>query len=167
MKLTMKVSLKSDDKVWRKMSRNLARGGDKAAAIGWWNSLHPTGVQVAYVAQLNEEGHENGAGSAFPGTITPPRPFMRLGFVPEMKKLLPSFVSEAHNIAVGKKSWTQVNESMGWKMKELLQDVIEDWNDPPNSPLTTSLKGFNDPLIDTGTMLDTVQSKVIRKGGTV
>lgn len=129
--------------------------------------MHPTGVPVAYVAHLNEEGHENGAGSRFPGTISPPRPFMRMGFIPEVKKLLPTFVSQAHNVAMGSKSWTQVNDELGWKMKELLQDVIEAWDTPPNSRKTIELKGFNNPLIDSGTMLDTVQAKVIRKGGTV
>ena len=86
MNLSIKVSLKSDDKVWKRMAKNLSRGGNKASAIGWWNSIHPTGIPVAQVAQLNEEGHENGAGSAYPGTITPARPFIRLGFLPKVEK---------------------------------------------------------------------------------
>lgn len=167
MSLSIKVSLKSDDKVWKRMAKNLSRGGQKTATVGWWNSVHPTGIPVAQVAQLNEEGHENGAGSAYPGTITPARPFIRLGFLPKVGKVLPSFTSQAHAVAMGAKTWTQVNHEMGWQLKGILQDVIEAWSTPPNRPATIALKGRNDPLVDSGTMLDTVQTKVIRKGGSV
>lgn len=167
MSLKINVSLKTNDKMWRSMVRNLTKGGDKTSVVGWWNSVHPTGVPVAQVAQWNEEGHENGKGSMFPGTITPSRPFMTKGFLPQVQKVLPEFVSKAHQVAMGMTTWEKVNHEMGWKLKETLQNVIEAWNNPPNSPLTVSIKGFNNPLIDTGTMLDTVQAKVIRKGGKV
>ena len=34
------------------------------------------------------------------------------------------------------------------------------WSIPMNAPLTVELKGFNDPLIDTGKMLDSVEYRV-------
>lgn len=92
---------------------------------------------------------------------------MTKGFLPQVQEVLPEFVSKAHQVAMGMTTWEKVNHEMGWKLKETLQNVIEAWNNPPNSPLTVSVKGFNNPLIDTGTMLDTVQAKVIRKGGKV
>lgn len=159
------VSVKSDDSDWKRMMRNLSRGGDKAVNVGWWNTMHPSGIPVAQVAQLNDAGHLNGATSAIPGSRTPPRPFMRVGFVPKIKDILPSFVSMAHQVAMGRRSWADVNAQLGFKLKTILQEVIEAWNTPPNSPVTVSLKGFNDPLIHTGTMLDTIQTKVVRKGG--
>src|SRR5690606_23386432 len=98
MSLKINVSLKTNDKMWRSMVRNLTKGGDKTSVVGWWNSIHPTGVPVAQVAQWNEEGHENGKGSMFPGTITPSRPFMTKGFLPQVQEVLPKFVSKAHQV---------------------------------------------------------------------
>lgn len=163
MKLSMKVSLKSNDKVWRKMARNLSKGGDKTSSVGWWNSMHPTGVPTAQVAAWNEDGHYNGIGSIAPGAWTPSRPFMSKGFMPEAVKALPEFFPLVNRVAMGFMSWKQLHEQIGMKMKPLLQDIIEAWSSPANSPTTVKIKGFNDPLIHSGHMLDTVKYKVGRK----
>lgn len=162
--MKISISVKSNDNVWKTMKQNLLRGGDKESRVGWWNTQHPSGVPVAQIAQWNEEGHENGANSAVPGSSTPPRPFMRNGLIPRIPKILPEFVSKAHSVAMGRTTWDKVNQELGLKVKDTLQNIIEAWSSPPNSPITISLKGFNNPLIDTGVMLDTVQSKVVRKG---
>jgi hypothetical protein len=43
-----------------------------------------------------------------------------------------------------------------------LQNEIIAWDTPPNSPQTVEAKGFNDPLINTGKMLESVDFKVER-----
>lgn len=165
MGITTKVKLKKDDRVWKQMAKNLSKGGDKISNIGWVEpTMHPSGVPVAQIAKWNEEGHINGMGSAIPGSYTLPRPYMRLGFLPRAKLLLPSFTSLAHQVAMGSRTWTDVNNQVGVTLKNELQEIIEAWSSPANSPVTVRLKGKNDPLIDTGFMLDTVQNKVTRRG---
>lgn len=164
--MRVSVSIKSDTRLWQKMRRNLLRGGDKEVRVGWMeDNMHPTGIPTAQVAQLNEEGHINGVGSKFPGTMTPPRPFMRTGFVPKAAQMFPSFLPMVNQVAMGTTTWTKAHQQMGIKLKSTLQGVIEAWSSPANSPATVDLKGRNDPLIDSGWMLDTVQYKVTRKGG--
>jgi len=41
---------------------------------------------------------------------------------------------------------------LGYFMKEDIEQVIQAWSEPPNSPRTQRIKGFNKPLIDDGTM---------------
>lgn len=163
--MRVNVAIKTDTKLWQRMKKNLLKGGDKEARVGWFGgNMHPSGIPTAQVAQLNERGHRNGPGSMFPGTNTPPRPFMRVGFVPKSLELLPTFIPMVNQVAMGTLTWTKVHEQMGVKLKSTLQDVIEAWSTPPNSPTTVELKGKNDPLIESGWMLDTVQSRVVRKG---
>jgi hypothetical protein len=35
---------------------------------------------------------------------------------------------------------------------EATRERVKAWSDPPNAPLTVALKGFNDPLVETGAM---------------
>lgn len=41
---------------------------------------------------------------------------------------------------------------LGYFMKEDIEQVIQEWTDPPNAKRTVEIKGFNKPLIDDGTM---------------
>ena len=50
--------------------------------------------------------------------------------------------------------------SMGQLIKRQIQQSIKDTNSPPNAPSTIRRKGFNKPLIDTGTMWNSVDYEV-------
>ena len=157
----MQVSVKvvCDTKQWKKMERNLLRYEGVFVQTGWWRNVYSNGVPVAQVAAWNEEGHMNGG--MFAGTYTPPRPFMRQGFVPLAKKNLKKFYPFIHQIAMGTMSWKQMGKTMGETFTQLLQETILKWNRPANSPATVAMKGFNDPLIGiSGRMYDTVKYKV-------
>lgn len=145
------------------MARRLTRSGDKAIDVGWWMSRHPSGVSTAQVAQWNEEGHPNGG--MFAGTSTLPRPFMRLGFMPTViNKILPKYHFEVHRIAIGQTTWTSVNSKLSIELREALQETILSWDTPTNQPSTIQMKGFNDPLIETGNMYDAVKSRIVKRG---
>jgi hypothetical protein len=50
--------------------------------------------------------------------------------------------------------------AMGLLIKDQLQESIRSLKDPPNAPSTIKRKGFDSPLIDTGTMLNSVDYEV-------
>jgi hypothetical protein len=52
---------------------------------------------------------------------------------------------------------------IGNQAKGDLQETMREWDTPPNAPSTVKAKGFNDPLIDTGNLLDAVSFKVTKK----
>lgn len=54
---------------------------------------------------------------------------------------------------------------MGEGIKGQLQQSINDWTSPPNSPRTVEKKGFNKPLIDTAVMLRSVDYQVLDGDG--
>lgn len=159
MSIKFDVDIVCDTKQWDKMARNLMRGAPKAIRIGWWSTRHPSGVPTAQVAAWNEEGHMNGG--MFAGTYTPPRPFIRTGFVPKSKKTLPKYFPYIHRIAMGQMSWGALYKMMAEDYVTLMKETILSWNSPANSPATVAIKGFNDPLIESGALYDSVKYKVV------
>lgn len=164
MKLRAKVKI--DNKKWNSIKRNLTRQKGRAVDVGWWGGKsHPrTKVSIAQIAQWNEEGHYNGG--AYEGTYTPPRPFIRSSLLPFLKrKLVTTYIGSVESIADGKSTWTALNNLMSKDAKEALEKAIIGWNSPPNSPRTIELKGFNEPLIETGALLDNIRTRIARLGG--
>lgn len=155
------VSLKIDRKQWDRMQKRLlAPAGNKAVEVGWWRSMHSSGVPVAQVAAWNEEGHFNGG--MFAGTYTPPRPFIRHGFIPLVKKDLSRYYSDINKIAMGTLSWQAFYLKMSKMLVATMQQTILEWDTPPNSPTTIGLKGFNDPLMNTGNMYEAIKHRIVR-----
>lgn len=164
-----KGKVKSNDKEWKLMKRRLTTKM-KQTQVGWFGVLYPEDngfLPVAQVAKWNEEGHANGG--LFDGTRTPPRPFLRTTFIYGMELFLNDHAKFfARNVAEGLQTWEDVADKIGKNAKDILQDVIDVKNAPPNSPMTILMKGFNNPLIESGYMRDTIswQIKGKRKGKT-
>jgi len=91
-------------------------------------------------------------------TVTiPPRPFFRT----MIAKNSPSWGPALGALLVASnfdsaKALSQIGDEMAGQ----LQDSIRDFTDPPNAPSTIRKKGFNKPLIDTGTMLRSVDKAI-------
>lgn len=97
-------------------------------------------------------------------TITiPPRPFFRRmiaekspGWGASMAKVLKA--SDCNlGVAFGR---------MGEGIRGQLQGSIRDFSSPANAPSTVAKKGFNNPLVDTGHMLNSVDYEITEGGGT-
>jgi hypothetical protein len=109
------------------------------------------GMTPADVAKLNEEGHE---------INTPPRPFMSTNAEkekPVLKKMIKSLYRKMTKKIISPEERLMI---LGEYMEESLKQEIVDWSDPPNAPSTIAKKGFNDPLINTGLMLDSVSYRI-------
>lgn len=151
-----------DDNQWKKMRKNLERGSHLAAKIGFFQDStygpENDNLTVAQVAQWQEEGTDK----------IPMRPFIRSGFMEKVQQgkwITPQVLRWIDDIAMGKSTWTAMYNKLGPVFVKMMQDEIRDWKIPMNAPLTVQLKGFNDPLIDTGKMLDSVDYLLGRKSG--
>ena len=126
--------------------------GDKTLRVGFLEgATYPDGQSVAQVAMRNEYG--------VPENNQPPRPFFR------------------DAIEAGKTEWPEkmaqmlkqgfdpdaALELMGEFIKGDVQDAIRYLDDPILSPVTIRKKGFANPLVDSGHMLNSVDYEV--KGG--
>lgn len=132
---------------------NVAKPGTK----GSWNeksgkprrfSARPA-IPIAQVAAFNEYGD--------PARHVPARPFMKWTMYKNMRKWR-NFVQDVLPQTMDAKD---TMERLGQKVVRDMKDMINDWSEPPNAPSTVAQKGFNNPLIDTRTMVDSVRMEVV------
>jgi len=130
----------------------------KSVEIGFFpEDIHPkNNIPVASVAYMNEVGDPLNEFEGRPAPI-PPRPFMRQTIADNMKQWGQSFYSGLK--AVQYHSDPALN-GLGSLIQMQIRNSIFNWSSPMNSPLTIKLKGFNDPLVETGFMADHVKVKV-------
>ena len=162
------TTIKEDRSGLEKLKRILDPKNSKTLRTGWWGNMHPNArVPTATVAAWNEEGRV--AGGKFEGAVIPPRPFIRLGFTPKMVSLVGrGSGQQLESVLNGTMSWESFYDNLADSLKEAMQDTITEWHTPPNSPVTIRIKGFNDPLVETGHMRDSVEVRVIpftKRGG--
>lgn len=152
------MSVKADYSVWNKIKKDLRKGKDLELNIGWFPDQkygpENDNLFVAQVAQWQEEG--------VPQNNIPPRPFMRVGFGGALRKGMYDkyFKESIERILEGKSSFLKEYTKLGPMFVNDMQEIIEDWSTPPNSPFTVEQKGFNNPLIDSSTMLESVDFRI-------
>lgn len=155
------ITLDKDSSVWEKMRKEALKPNVEVLRVGFFpgDNYGPENdsLPVAQIAAWNEYG-----------TITnPPRPFMRVGIGTPLRRGVYNsyFTDSIKRIVEGKSSFRQEYAILGKVLVEDMKEVIEKWDSPPNSPRTVEEKGFNDPLVWTGTMHDSVKAKVEKEGG--
>ena len=106
---------------------------------------------VATVAAWNEFGTRNGI---------PARPFFSQGI--EASKQDVKKVFRQHIDPKTMKPDLRVAKLAGESVKGHIQERIVELKDPPNAPATIQRKGSDNPLVDTGTMIQAVNYKINR-----
>ena len=103
-------------------------------------------ISVAAVATFNEFG----------GGHTPPRPFMRDTVRKNWRKWQ-KFVQDRMPILL---DCRKALLELGDIAKDDMRTEILIYNYPPNRPSTIRIKGFNNPLVDSGQMAESVRMEV-------
>ncbi len=149
--MAIRVKVKSDTKAWQRMKKNLLSGSQQAINIGFFEGSNYVpendNLPVAAVAQYNEEG-----------IGVPMRSFIRSGFMLNFNTQMyhGHFRVMMQQIAEGKSTFIKEYSKLGPIFKSDMQEVIQEWDTPPNSFKTIAEKGRDDPLVDTGVMHDSV-----------
>lgn len=164
----MKVSYRrlgytKDTSGWEELKKRLIAGDGLATDVGFFDKTYGPendNLPVAQVAAWNEEGRDNGG--IFNGTSTPPRPFMRyyISQLSKEKKMGKAISKRLQLVLSGKMSWQAFYNSLGAEAVSDLRKVIEQWFYPPNTAATIDMKGFNNPLQETDTMLNSVEHRI-------
>lgn len=157
----IKVGCKSNTKEWDRIKARLLNEPPRQIDVGWFNDAkYANGIPVAWIAMLNEYGYMTTG--KYQG-YHPPRPFFRSFLKEYITNVLSDVAPKVALVAEGKMSWPALHAQIGQKLVEWVRKKIIETNSPHNTPLTISLKGFDDPLIETGKMYDTVRYKLSRK----
>lgn len=155
----MSIKITVDTSGWDEIKKNLLQANKEHLSVGFHEDKQygpeNDNLFVGTVAAWMEEGDP---------VKYPPRPFIRMGFIPRLnsKEYQAVFKQAIDSVMSGKSTFKAAYNQIGPILKVGLQNEIISWNTPPNSPQTVADKGFNDPLIDTGKMLESVDYKVER-----
>ena len=139
----------------RKFFRELKKLQDLEVQIGFQgDQKYEDGTSIAQVAAVNEFGASD----------IPERPFMRQSFENHEGELQAACDAAQRLVSSGG-SAEQALQQIGVVAKGLVQDEIVNGGFAPNAESTIKKKGSEQPLIDTGTMRQSVNFVVKRRGG--
>ena len=149
-KVTVKVQQRGGKKL-KRLLREAGKGGVSGVKVGFFSTAkYEDGTPVAAVAAWNEFGTE---------TI-PERPFFR-------NALAESERSVGRILQAGLDTKKMVVDErlagrVGAHVQGQIQESITALKEPPNAPETVRRKGSSDPLMDTGTLRNSVSWEVER-----
>lgn len=167
MQITSSVVVKKTK--WNKIKSDLIKADKSGVDVGWWSGFHNNGrsegITLAQIAQWVDEGHINSG--KYPG-YTPPRPFLSQALGVALKQndwLGKKIAVEIPKIFSGQTKWEAFFKELGPDLVRLTQRVMEQFNNPSNSALTISLKGFDNPTIETGQLMESIDWRISERGG--
>lgn len=139
----------------KKYFRELKKMTDMEIQAGFQgDQKYEDGTSIAQVAAVNEFGASD----------IPERPFMRQSFENHEGELQAACDAAQRLVSSGG-SAEQALQQIGVVAKGLVQDEIVNGGFAPNAESTIKKKGSEQPLIDTGTMRQSVNFVVKRRGG--
>ncbi len=151
-KVTVKVQQRGGKKLQR-LLREAGKGGVSGVKVGFFSTARyddKRGTPVAAVAAWNEFGTE---------TI-PERPFFRNALAESERS-----VGRILQAGLDTKKMVvdeQLAGRVGAHVQGKIRDSITALKEPPNAPETVRRKGSSDPLMDTGTLRNSVAWEVER-----
>lgn len=99
------------------------------------------------------------------GTSTiPSRPFLAQTVQMHEEEIKEMAAAEASQVLLGEKDSQMVFEVIGENVRQKVQNRINEGQFVPNAPSTIKRKGHDRPLIDTGTMRDSISYTICEKG---
>lgn len=156
------VSIKVNKKKLTDYVKDYANQYVKVGFFSDKSSLYPDGESVVSVALKNEYGatHQwwqelNGGEGGY--IDIPPRPFFHTAWsknLDKYKNLVKRYLSRSLNGA--NLDYEQFLNTLGIVAQQDIKSTIVNWGSPPNSPRTVDVKGFNNPLVRTGHMSESV-----------
>lgn len=139
----------------KKYFRELKKMTDMEIQVGFQgDQKYEDGTSIAQVAAINEFGASD----------IPERPFMRQSFENHEGELQAACDAAQRLVSSGG-SAEQALQQIGVVAKGLVQDEIVNGGFAPNAESTIKKKGSEQTLIDTGTMRQSVNFVVKRRGG--
>ena len=141
----LKFSVKFDD---LEMLKEIRKQKKKSLTVGFFDETYPDGTRIGKIATINEYG--------VPERNQPPRPFMRNTIIKNRKKwldILQDIVPQNMNLE-------RSLNILGDVIADDVSEMIRAFAVPENRESTIARKGFNDPLVETGRMRDSVGWKV-------
>jgi len=156
------LDIKANKKAWEKLRAQLLKPTD-TLLMGYFSEdtydSDNNNLPVAAVAAWQDQG------APFAGEKhIPPRPFMSVGLTEVVKSIsIKKAIEMAFINYLGGESLKSQYKHVGAAITDDMKELIEDWDDPPNSPSWANKKGEDNPLVYTEVMKDSFTTKVTKE----
>lgn len=131
-------------------------GGTKA---GFLYGIHEYGCVIPVTPKMRAYLHYQGVHLKADTTmiVIPERSFLRAGYDENRDDVLDSVSSILAKVLLGDMGVFELLEATGTQLRDAIKEYARDLDSPPNAALTVLWKGKNDPLIDSGSMVDSLR----------
>lgn len=147
----MKSTLKVNDKLWQEIKAQFPKIDKAVVKTGIQSDAGENeGVSIAEYAAFNEFGTR----------IIPERPFMRKTFDDNLANYNKLIERLFKGMLGGKLDAKMAFKILGQQTEDDMKNTILTGNFTPNSAYTIAKKGSSRPLIDTGTMRNSIRYEV-------
>lgn len=138
----------------QKLSAKQVRVGLKRGKKGKKRNGIPSKADLVEIALYNELGT----------STIPSRPFLAQTVQMHEEEIKEMAATEVSQALLGEKDSQQAFEVIGEDVRKKVQNRIDEGQFVPNAPSTIRRKGHDHPLIDTGTMRDSISYTICEKG---
>ena len=155
-----KVKITDRDMGWESIKQELEKLGKMSVKVGIVEgSGEIDGVDIAYYAAVNEAGYEDETGKI----RIPSRPFIR-SWVDNNENQIRAFMQSVfRRVLAGQLSAEEAMRLIGEFAQAGIRKNITQGTFEPNAESTIRQKGSSRPLIDTGTMRNSIRYEVVKK----
>ena len=151
-----------------KMEREISKLNGKKVNVGcdwanaWLAGIHEYGCKIPVTEKMRAWFAYQGYPLKKSTTVIviPERSFLRTGFDEHHKDVLKKAEMLIPLLLDGKISGDNVLEMVGETLATKIKTYARNLNRPPNAEMTKEQKGSNNPLVDTGTMIESITYEV-------
>lgn len=150
------MTARQKTKVSRQVDPAKLRGAGVEAGVMVGSSAGEGSASLVEIAVWNEFGTEKKSGGKKKEHI-PPRPFIRSTADNQRRKWKKTVARLARLVLRGGLSSSKAESILGAMLQSDIQDTIIELRTPPNADSTIAAKGSDNPLVDDGTLRDSVK----------
>lgn len=142
----------------RKVKCGAIGGGEHA----WLAGIHEYGCRIPVTPKMRAYLHSKGLHLKESTTeiVIPERSFLRAGFDEHHQKVANKVDRTLPDVLAGTMSEEQFLETIGILLSSKIKDYARDLRKPANHPFTVEQKGSSNPLVDTGSMIESITYEV-------
>ncbi len=151
-----------------KMVENVGGLGGRKVEVGafegdhaWLAGIHEYGCNIPVTDRMRNYLHSQGLHLKKSTTIIkiPERSFLRSGHDEKADKILKQAERAIGQVAIGKMSVDTLLDLYGEQFATAIKTYMRDLDSPANHPYTVEQKGTDNPLIQTGNLIESISWK--------
>ena len=135
----------------------------EVGASSWLAPIHEYGCSITVTPKMRAFLHRKGVHLRQSTThiVIPERAFLRGGFDQCSAVIVKQTAEGLGRVAGGELDGKTYLRGVGKKLEEGIRSYALELDTPPNSSWTVEEKGRNDPLVDTGSMIESIKFEVL------